>query len=359
MQGERLAAFRSPHNSPNNIIHLYNVYPDKLVKYFPNIGQNVIVFNAIKTDTQARLSGHDCDSDFVYVTNQQDLADLARKAYTEYPTIINAVDENGANNYHFTLEDYAEMDNQIADAQESIGTSTDTAQLALSYYYDGGMESKELEDCFIILSVIGQISIDLAKKCFDIDVVKEISRIRKLYCMRRNVIHQFFANNKKSRNNKEFEGKEIVSTNCPMDIMGDIIEDNVIGYADRELHLPLRNFWNHAVIAKGNRYKKDKFVEEVRSYNKSDKWLEKHEAEMSKETFFSLKNRNMTQFLAKVSKELDQETIMQLVIYATDDNNSDIRATILNFLFKLHRDEFMNCFIKNGQNQGETLAQNA
>lgn len=359
MQGERLAAFRSPHNSPNNIIHLYNVYPDKLVKYFPNIGHNVVVFNAIKTDTQARLSGHDCDSDFVYVTNQKDLADLAKKAYTEYPTIINAVDENGANNYHFTAEDYAEMDNQISDAQESIGTSTDIAQLALSYYYDGGMEDRELENCFIILSVIGQISIDLAKKCFDIDVVKEIRRIRNLPCMKRNEIPQFFASNKKSRNNKVFEGKVVVSMNCPMDIMADIIEDNVIGYADRESHLPLRNFWNYSVIAKGNRYKKDKFVEEVRSYNKSDKWLEKHEAEMDKETFFSLKNRNMTQFLAKVSKELDQETIMQLVIYATDDDNSNVRATILNFLFKLYKDEFMNCFIKNGQKQGETLAQNA
>lgn len=358
-EGERLAGFRSPHNSPNNIIHLYNVYPDKLIKYFPNIGQNVIVFNAIKTDTQARLSGHDCDSDFVYVTNQNDLADLARKAYTEYPTIINGVDESGANNYHFTLEDYAEMDNQISDAQESIGTSTDTAQLALSYYYDGGMVSKELEYCFIILSVIGQISIDLAKKCFDIDVVREINRIRNSPCMRRNEIPQFFASNKKSRNNKDFEGKEVVSMNCPMDIMAEIIEEKVIKYADRESHLPLRNFWNHSVIAKGNRYKKDKFVKEVRSYNEFDKWLEKHEAEMSKETFFSLKNRNMTQFLAKVSKELDQETIMQLVIYATDDNNSDVRATILNFLFKIHRDEFMNCFIKNGQNQGETLAQNA
>lgn len=358
-EGERLAAFRSPHNSPNNIIHLYNVYPDKLIKYFPNIGQNVIAFNAIKTDTQARLSGHDCDSDFVYVTNQHDLAGLARKAYTEYPTIINDIDESGANNYHFALEDYAEMDNQISDAQESIGTSTDTAQLALSYYYDSGMESKELEDCFIILSVIGQISIDLAKKCFDIDVVREIRRIRNLPCMKRKGIPQFFASNKKSRNNKEYEGKEVVSMNCPMDIMAKIITDSVIKYADRELHLPLRNFWNHDVIAKGNRYKKGKFVEEVRSYNKSDKWLEKHEAEMSKETFFSLKNRNMTQFLAKVSKELDQETIMQLVIYATDDNNSDVRATILNFLFRLHKDEFMNCFIKNGQNQGETLAQNA
>ncbi len=358
-EGERLAAFRSPHNSPNNIIHLYNVYPDKLIKYFPNIGQNVIVFNAIKTDTQARLSGHDCDSDFVYVTNQHDLADLARKAYIEYPTIINDVDECGSNNYHFTLEDYAEMDNQISDAQESIGTSTDTAQLALSYYYDSGMESKELEDCFIILSVIGQISIDLAKKCFDIDVVKEIRRIRNLPCMKREEIPQFFASNKKSRNNKEYEGKVVVSMNCPMDIMAKIIKDNVIKYSDRESHLPLRDFWNHDVIAKGNRYKKGKFVEEVRSYNKSDKWLEKHEAEMSKETFFSLKNRNMTQFLAKVSKELDQETIMQLVIYATDDNNSDVRATILNFLFKLHKDEFMNCFIKNGQKWGETLAQNA
>ncbi len=320
--GDRLAAFRSPHNSPNNIIHLYNVYPEKLLKYFPNTGKNVIVLNAIKTDTQARLSGHDCDSDFVYVTNQHDLADLAKKAYTEYPTIINDVDENGANNYHFTPEDYAEMDNRISDAQESIGTSTDTAQLALSYYYDGGAESRELEDCFIILSVISQISIDLAKKCFDVDVVSEINRIRNLPCIKRKEIPQFFASNKKSRNKKDFEGKKVLPMNCPMDIMAEIIEDNVIGYADRESHLPLRNFGNHAVIAKENRYKKEKFVAEADKYNKTCKWIEKHKTEMDSDTVFALKNRAMTQFFAKVSKELNQETIMQLVIYATDDDFS-------------------------------------
>ena len=54
------------------------------------------------------------------------------------------------------------------------------AQLALSYYYNGNMEDKELEKCFVILSVIGQISIDLAKRVFDIDVVKEIRRIKRL-----------------------------------------------------------------------------------------------------------------------------------------------------------------------------------
>lgn len=358
-EGESLAAFRSPHNSPGNIIHLYNVYPDKLIKYFPNIGQNVVVFNAIKTDTQARLSGHDCDSDFVYVTDQKELADLARKSYVEYPTIINGVDEDGANSYHFSLEDYAEMDNKIADAQESIGTSTDTAQLALSYYYDGDMESRELEDCFIILSVIGQISIDLAKKCFVVDVVKEINRIRNLPCMRSKEIPQFFASNKKSRNNKDFGNKEIRSMNCPSDIMAEIIEARVLKYAGRESHLPLRSFWNKGIIGKANRYNRNKFIEEAANYNRISKWIESHKKEMDDDTYLSLKNRAMTQSLAKVSKELDQETIMQLVIYATDDNNSDVCATILNFLFKLHREEFMNCFIKNGEKQGEIFAQNA
>ena len=59
----------------------------------------MIVFNAIKTDTQARLSGHDCDSDFVYVTNHHDLAGLAKRAYIEYPTIINGIDENAFKNF--------------------------------------------------------------------------------------------------------------------------------------------------------------------------------------------------------------------------------------------------------------------
>ena len=142
--GERLAAFRNPHNSPNNIIHLYNVYPDKLLKYFPNIGENIIVFNAIGTDTQARLNSQDCDSDFVYVTNQPELAELARTAYVEYPTIINSVEEKGVSEYHFCPEDFAKMDNAISAAQISIGVSTDLAQMALSYYYAGKMKSREL-----------------------------------------------------------------------------------------------------------------------------------------------------------------------------------------------------------------------
>lgn len=356
-EGECLAAFRSPHNSPNNIIHLYNVFPDKLLKYFPNIGNNVIVFNAIKTDTQARLSGHDVDSDFVYVTNQPDLAELAKLAYTEYPTIINDVTELGSSDYHFTLKDYATMDNSISDAQESIGTSTDVAQLALSYYYDGNIEDKKLQECFIILSVIGQISIDLAKKTFDIDVVKEIRRIRNLPCMKKKYVPKFFANTKKSRNNKDFGKGKVQAMNCPMDIMARLIDDKVIPYAPRHPHeFLLRDLLNKGVIGKGNKDKKRKVIEQAEVYNSKSKWLESHESEFKKSTYYLLRQGAITQFLHRAKKNLDQETIMHLVIFATKSDNSDICGVIFNFLYEAYRDEFLNCFVKSEQKQEKIIA---
>jgi hypothetical protein len=346
-ENERLAAYRSPHNSPNNIIHLYNVYPEKIVKYFPKIGKNVIVFNAIGTDTQARLSGHDVDSDFVYVTNQKELVDLARKAYCEYPTIINGISEKGASDYCFSLEDYARMDSQIADAQESIGTSTDTAQLALSYYYDGGMKDTDLKDCFIILSVIAQISIDLAKKDFDFDVVSEIRRIRNLPCMLQKVVPQFFAGIKKDRTNKTFEKNiTIKRLNCPMDIMADIIDNNVIKYADSLKHKALRTLLNPNVKGKGNRQKRNKVIGLAEEYKKYVDWINLNKKNMDDSTLLAVRNRAINRFLNKANNNLDQETVMLLVSYAIWESNSDIQATIFNFLYQTNKEKFLNCFIK-------------
>ena len=350
--GERLAAFRSPHNSPNNILHLHNIYSDYFLKYFPDLGQNVIVVNMIGTDIQARASGLDEDSDFLYVTNQRDLASLARKAYLEYPTIINDVKELETSGYHFTLEDFANMDNKIADAQESIGASTDTAQLALSYYYDGSMDSRELEDCFVILSVIGQISIDLAKKCFDINVVKEINRIKRLPCMGSKLIPDFLARAKKLKNNKEYENNLIKKMNCPMDIMAEIIGDKVITYADRVAHEPLRKFLNHDIKAKGNRYKQNMFIEVAKKYNEAIGKLENnYKQKISRDAFIQLKNKTLTQALSKVNSNLDQNTIMYLVCYALDDKNKDVQAVILNFLYKNQKEQFLNCFVKSDKNR--------
>lgn len=349
--GERLAAFRNPHNSPNNIVHLYNVYPERLLKYFPGIGNNVIVFNAIGTDTQARLNSQDCDSDFVYATNQSEMVELARKAYTEYPTIINEVEEKGDSEYRFCLEDYAKMDNAIAAAQTSIGVSTDLAQMALSYYYDGGMESKELEDVFIILSVIGQISIDLAKKNFDIDVVKEIRRIKQLECMKSGIVPEFMANAKKIKDPKKRYAEVIVKRmNCPMDIMAEIIDEKVDKYADRVEHVILRKLFNKDLLgAKVDQRKIKKLKELAKNYDDTMKKI-RTDYNLSEDDslYYELMNSVLKKTLQKFgSKNIDQNVAMCLVRIATCE--SDIQTTILNLLYEECPDLLLKCFVGNAQ----------
>ena len=341
-----LAAFRNPHNSPNNILHFHNIRVHLIAKYFPKLGQNVIIINLIGTDAQARGSGFDEDSDFVLVTDQPELASLAKDAYVKYPTIINKVEELKSSEYHFRLEDYAEMDSKIADAQASIGTSTDAAQLALSYYYDDGMKSRELEEVFIILSVIGQISIDLAKKEFNLNVGREIKRIRNLPCMNKKFVPQFFADTKKRRNNKDFEN--VKRMNCPMDIMAEMIEQQT-GYSERVSHVLIRELFNKKIKGKANKYKFNKLIEESKKYNDTVKILasSKRKGRLEDDELYKLKRRQMELFLRKASKNLDQITIIQLVNHALMDSNSDVMGTLLNFLYFNYREKFLNCFVKN------------
>lgn len=355
-EGERLAAFRSPHNSPNNIVYLYNVYPERLVKYFSNIGNNVIVFNAIGTDTQARLNSQDCDSDFVYATNQTEMAELAKIAYINYPTIINNIAESGNNLYHMTQEDFAKMDNAIASTQADIGISTDTAQLAMSYYYDSDMQDKELEDCFIVLSVLGQVAIDLCKKIFDINVKKEITRIQKLQCMKRVgkiKYPEFYAAIKQTRTDKKFEADEVGHMNCPMDILYDYINKSIDRRVDNSKYTNLSRLIDRSLIDKKdiNKYKIDKFKEEFNKYNESIHKLNANADDYDEATLYKLKKLQVTILAGKFKKDMSINTFIALMKYADYNNNS----VLLNELFKVNEELFVQCFVKSDENTLENF----
>ena len=57
---EYLAGFRSPHNSPNNVMYFRNVYNECYDKYF-EFSQNVVAVDNICTDLQSRSNGSDHD----------------------------------------------------------------------------------------------------------------------------------------------------------------------------------------------------------------------------------------------------------------------------------------------------------
>lgn len=185
---EYLAAFRNPHNSPNNVCYLHNVYSVEFDKYFP-FSKNIIAVNCIHTDIQDRANGMDEDSDFMLVTNQSNMVECAKKCYKEFPTIVNALNESGIT-YSNSKKDYAAMDNKFSKSRMGIGYSSNLAQLAMTYYWTEKQSEnpneeklKELYDNFIILSVLAQVIIDGCKREYEIDGNKEIERISKMNCM--------------------------------------------------------------------------------------------------------------------------------------------------------------------------------
>ena len=170
-----IAGFRSPHNGKNNILALQNIDNEILNKYF-DIGEQCVAVNCIHTDLQDRANGCDFDSDSIYCTSQPDIAQYAQFCYERFPTIVNNIPKE-KNKYTNSMEDYAYVDNNLAHSQLAIGESSNLAQLALTYTYN--FSNKKYKDYVCILSVLAQVSIDSAKRRYDIDISKEIKRIKR------------------------------------------------------------------------------------------------------------------------------------------------------------------------------------
>lgn len=358
---ESLAAFRSPHNSPNNVLHLVNTYSEEMQKYFPKLGNNVVVVNGIRTDIQYRANGQDYDTDSFYVTNQPDMAKLAEYAYINYPTIINDIPLNGDKVYSKSMESYAQMDNQIASSQTATGESSNIAQLALSYYYDGGGVSEELEDVFIICSVLAQCSIDGAKRIYDVEVNKELARLRELPCMKPidgKRYPVFYANIQKRKKlkggkKKKIEDNQVRKFNCPMDILADIIEEKVI---DKRKHKEL--YTDNKPLSVVFKYKPDgnrdrKQIKDIKSI------VEEYSAEVDKldktdEKYSDKRNREFKKCMDKINRKNIKSSTMAALIDCAFNEKSEIRDRMLVALYdyalnKSDGDEaeiFLKCFKK-------------
>lgn len=358
-KGERLAGFRNPHNSPNNIVCLENVYPEELIKYFPDLEKEIIVINGIGTDVQDRLNSQDLDSDTIYTTNQPEMAELAHKAYIEYPTIVNDIPKSTNSDYDKSMISFANMDNKIANAQSDTGVSSNIAQLALSYWFDGGCESTELEDIFIICSVLAQCSIDSAKRNFDIAVGKELSRIQKMECMNPlKKYPKFYADvqelkdRKKKRKKKEIDTTEVKFFNCPMDILYQTIDKGIIDLRENKYRsfsskgTSLRSFLiplNKEDRSKANRKQQNSIIEIVEIYDKEVRGLEK-----CSEHYSSDKQDAYDECMKKLSgRKINENTMRVLIGKALD--NPKIMDSLFVTLYDSNSESFLKMF-KNEQN---------
>lgn len=173
--GEMLAGFRNPFNSPNNLSYFKNETKDSLIGKYFNFSDNIIAINLIKTDGQDRNNGMDADSDFMLVTNDSMIINKAKDIYKEYKTIVNSIPKSNKE-YIDNPESKAEIDNLLAKAKADIGVSSNLAQIALSHYSD--TKNKDTRDIVVIMSVLAQVAIDNAKRQYEVNVDKECNRLR-------------------------------------------------------------------------------------------------------------------------------------------------------------------------------------
>lgn len=366
-EGEVLAGFRSPHNSPNNIVYLENVYPDKIMKYFPNLGDNVIIINGIGTDVQSRLNGQDLDTDSIYTTNQNDIVELAKKAYIEYPTIINDI-KYGTNEYDKSMKSYSKMDANISSAQYNIGSASNIAQLALSYWFDSGCEDKELEDVFIICSVLAQVAIDSCKRNFEIKVGAELTRIEKLSCMRHEPRYPVFYadvqkyNNKNRKSNKlKIKDEEVGFFNCPMDLLYKIIGDGIIDLRKhKELNTRTYREGEYGVRAIFE-YEADKVNVDRKQYKKVVGIIKEYdkiinELDETKDSYHEEKQNEFETCIDKLKNiTIKKDAMYTLIAYAFKAENEYLRDSMLTVLYDKDKKLFLECFKKSEKSPQKSL----
>ena len=356
--GQCLAGFRSPHNSSNNIVHLINRYPQELMRYFPELGQHVIVINGIGTDVQDRLNGQDLDSDSVYVTDQEEIVKLSEKAYLEYPTIINRIPLKNSSLYNMDMASFAEMDYKIARSQNDIGTTSNLAQLALSYYFDGRAADREgeLQDIFVICSVLAQVAIDSAKREFNVSVGSELGRLNKVVAEIGENINgskkypRFYAGHMKMKGKCEITENQVGKFNCPMDIVYDLVDEMTIdSRVNKEYQtrtIPVNSLLLPYNKGDANRKQYQKIVSEIEAYDAKVKNLDKAAENYSEKISYLF-----AQTADRIRKHtIKQDTMMRLVDKAFHDPClSRMRSRLLTLLYDNNPQIFLLCFVKNAE----------
>lgn len=350
IDGEYLAEFRSPFNSKNNMGYLHNVHHEYFDKYF-QFGKQIIAVNMIGTDFQDRNNGSDQDSDSLYVTNQKEIVEYAKKCYENYPTIVNNIPKE-KNSYSLSLENYAKIDNGLAAAQKAIGESSNLAQICLTYTYN--FDNQKYKDYVCILSVLAQVAIDNAKRRFDIDLTKEIDRIKKDMDIKKNGYPAFWGIIRRDCNKKRINKK----LKCPMNYIFDI---EIEKYRSNESTLPMSDFFVKYDVDLDRR--KSKKVEDL--IQKYSLTLYEHNVENDEEDddeYLLLRN-DFDELVKDIQQIYISKNYLGMMSWLINRafsigagvrrNNESIISTIntnksllLKVLYSVNKEAFLKCFSK-------------
>ncbi len=176
---------RSPHVANGNVWISKNCTKEKAEifdRYF-NLSKQIVIINSMNNNVLETLSGADCDSDTVLMTNNYILLNLAKKNYGKYLTPTGNVGARKVNRY-YTDEEKAKLD--TATCSDLIGRIINCSQIINSRIWEAVKkgDNEKAEHLYVItsqLDVMSNLAIDSAKREFDCDLKMEFEAIEKEY----------------------------------------------------------------------------------------------------------------------------------------------------------------------------------
>jgi len=278
-----------------------------------------------------------------------DIVQYAKHCYLHYPTIVNNIPKE-KNNYLLSMENYAEIDNNLAAAQIAIGESSNLAQICLTYTYN--FDDQKYKDYVCILSVLAQVAIDNAKRRFDIDLTEEISRIKKDMNIKKNGYPAFWSIIRKGFNKSRINKK----LKCPMNYIFDIKINDV---RQRVGTLPMSDFFVKFPIVEDRR--KSKKVEELIQKYSLD--LYNYNIDEDDEASYLLLRSDYDKLIHDISNIYISKNYLGMMSWLIDraflvtpniqSNNKNIISTIntnksllLKVLYDVNSDAVLKCFSK-------------
>lgn len=294
------------------------------------------------------MNGSDQDSDSGYTTNQPDIVGHARKCYKQYSTIVNNIPKD-KNVYNLSMDDFAKVDNALAGSQRDIGESSNLAQIAQTYMCN--FEDKKYIDYVCILSVLAQVAIDNAKRRFDIDLTKEIRRIKNDMDIKKNKYPAFWLIIK-----KEFKRIKInYELHCAMNHLYDL---DLSEFHPDTTTLPMSYFFIKHPLEKKDTIRKSRKVEElIQQYSLK---VNSYYNENLSEDYLLLRN-DFDNLISDISRINISYNYMGLFCWLLDRafritpdicrNNKSIetsleknKSVLLKILYTINNKMFLKCF---------------
>ena len=293
----------------------------------------------------------DQDSDSVFVTNQEQIAEYAKYCYKQYPTIVNNIPKD-KNKYDNTSLDYANLDNKLSHSQLGIGESSNLAQIALTYSHN--FKEQKYLDSICILSILAQIYIDSSKRLFDLDLDAELKRIKKDLNVSKIGYPKFWL-----LIHPEFNRSNINwQLNCPMNYMNDL---KLTKFRSEDSTLPMSHFFvKHKLDC--DRRKCVKVEEFIQQYifeqnnfvlDGTFDWHDSTHTLLLREDFDEMIENIRKLYLSKTylglySWLLDRCFGITPMVYSQKNNSilNKNRSILLKTLYDINKNNLLDCFKK-------------